>query len=158
MALREWEAAKKDRASAHFFSVSGLVLSVAGVFSGARKTISSADFFTFVKKRTKIPADPQNLSEINHFIQERRASLKSSILGQDQMVDTTLSIYRNLLLPSGDKPQVVALMGPTGVGKTYLAESVAESLFGGKHRFFKIDGAAYSDESVSLTGLLGDLS
>jgi ATP-dependent Clp protease ATP-binding subunit ClpA len=120
-----------------------------------QKTISASDFFSFVKRRTKIPADPQNLTEINQFVQDRKNELKASILGQDKMVDTTLSIYRNLLLSSGDKPQVVALMGPTGVGKTYLAESMAETLFGGKHRFFKIDGAAFSDRSTSLSGLLG---
>ncbi len=120
-----------------------------------QKTIAASDFFGFVKRRTKIPADPQNLTEINQFVQDRRNDLKASILGQEQMVDTTLSIYRNLLLSSGDKPQVVTLMGPTGVGKTYLAESMAESLFGGKHRFFKIDGAAFSDRGTSLTGLLG---
>lgn len=120
-----------------------------------QKSVSATDFFSFVKRRTKIPADPQNLSEINQFVEARKDELKSSILGQDKMVDTTLSLYRNLLLSSGDKPQVVALMGPTGVGKTYLAESMAEVLFGGKHRFFKIDGAAFSDRSTSLSGLLG---
>ena len=120
-----------------------------------QKSVSTNDFFSFIKRRTQIPADPQNLSEINKFIEDRKEALKTSILGQEQMVDTTLSIYRNLLLSSGDKPQVVTLMGPTGVGKTYLAESMAESLFGGKHRFFKIDGAAFSDRSTSLTGLLG---
>ncbi len=120
-----------------------------------QKSISATDFFSFVKRRTKIPADPQNLSEINQFVQDRKNELNGSILGQDQMVETTLSIYRNLLLSSGDKPQVVALMGPTGVGKTYLAESMADVLFGGKHRFFKIDGAAFSDRSTSLSGLLG---
>ena len=120
-----------------------------------QRDISANDFFGFIKRRTKIPADPQNLDEINQFVAAKKADLKAHILGQDPMIDTTLSVYRNLLLSSGDKPQTIMLMGPTGVGKTHLAESVAEALFGGKHRFFKIDGAAFSDRSTSLTGLLG---
>ncbi len=120
-----------------------------------RRTVSASDFFTFVKRRTQIPADPQNLAEINQFIEDRKAQLKTSILGQDKMVDTVLALYRNLLLSSGEKPQTAILLGPTGVGKTFLAESIAEVLFGGKHRFFKIDGAAFSDRSTSLSGLLG---
>lgn len=40
MNLREGDIIKRDKASAHLFSVSGLVLSVAGVFSGAQKTVS----------------------------------------------------------------------------------------------------------------------
>jgi ATP-dependent Clp protease ATP-binding subunit ClpC len=119
------------------------------------RNITAADLFTFIKKRTKIPADPQNLEDINHFLNDKKSLLKGTIIGQEAMIDTTLSVYRNLLLSSGDRPEVIALMGPTGVGKTYLAENIAEALFGGKQRFFKIDGSAFADEGTSLTGLLG---
>ena len=91
--------------------------------------------FDFIAKRTGLPANPRNIEEINDFVASRALLLKKSILGQDEMIDSTLSVYRNLLLSAGDKPQVTMLMGPTGVGKTYLAESLAESFFGGKHRF-----------------------
>ncbi|OFZ30099.1 MAG: hypothetical protein A2622_09610 [Bdellovibrionales bacterium RIFCSPHIGHO2_01_FULL_40_29] len=122
------------------------------------KKIATADFFKFVKDRTKIPANPQDLNEINSFMKEKESILKSRILGQDRMVESTLSVYRNLLLSGGDKPQVIMLMGSTGVGKTYLAESVAQALFGGEHRFFKIDGSAYATKvngSSPLSSLLG---
>ncbi|MBU4245417.1 MAG: hypothetical protein ABIF85_05730 [Nanoarchaeota archaeon] len=43
MTLREGGIIKKDKSSMQLFSVSGLVLSVAGVFSGAQKTVSVTD-------------------------------------------------------------------------------------------------------------------
>jgi|GEM_PF-1172901 len=42
MNLREGKTIKKDKASANLFSVSGIVLSVAGIFSGSKKTVSVA--------------------------------------------------------------------------------------------------------------------
>ena len=113
------------------------------------------DFYEFVQTKTKLPANPRDLESINQFIKTKTAELKGFVLNQERLIDDLMGRFRSLLLSSGEKPESAVLLGPTGIGKTFLAEQFAEVVLGGKGRFFTIDGAAYADRSVSLSGLLG---
>jgi ATP-dependent Clp protease ATP-binding subunit ClpC len=71
-------------------------------------------------------------------------------------------VARRLVLNKGplkdgfDRPDGVLLfLGPTGVGKTELAKSVAEFLFGDEKKMVRVDMSEYQDGAVSVDKLIG---
>jgi ATP-dependent Clp protease ATP-binding subunit ClpC len=50
---------------------------------------------------------------------------------------------------------VLLFLGPTGVGKTELAKSVAEFLFGDEKKMVRVDMSEYQDGAVSVDKLIG---
>jgi ATP-dependent Clp protease ATP-binding subunit ClpA len=72
------------------------------------------------------------------------------------------SVARRLVLNKGplkdgfDRPDGVLLfLGPTGVGKTELAKSVAEFLFGDESKMIRVDMSEYQDGAVAVDKLIG---
>ena len=84
-------------------------------------------------------------------IEER---LQQRVIGQRNAID---AVARRLVLNKGplkdgfDRPDGVLLfLGPTGVGKTELAKSVADLLFGDEKKMIRVDMSEYQDGSVSV--------
>ena len=83
----------------------------------------------------------------------------SRVVGQRQAID---AVARRLVLNKGplkdgfDRPDGVLLfLGPTGVGKTELAKSVAEFLFGDEKKMIRVDMSEYQDGAVAVDKLIG---
>ena len=84
-------------------------------------------------------------------------SLKEKVIGQDQAVEEiTHAIQRARVgLKEEGKPiGSFIFVGPTGVGKTYLAKSLAEELFGDEESMIRIDMSEYM-EKHSVSKLIG---
>lgn len=84
-------------------------------------------------------------------------NLKSVVIGQDeaikQLVSTVFVSYsglRDVRLPRG----VFLFAGPSGVGKTQLAQSLAEFLYGSRRALIRIDMSEYS-ERWNISRLVG---
>lgn len=93
----------------------------------------------------------------NERLRFMREALKEKIVGQDHSVDKIVrSIQRNRTgLKDPNRPiGSFIFLGPTGVGKTYLAKLLAEFLFDSKDALIRIDMSEYM-EKFSISRLVG---
>ena len=85
------------------------------------------------------------------------AFLRNRIVGQDAAIEAVTEIYQMFLvgMTPPDRPiGNLLFLGPTGSGKTYLVEVVAEMLFGDRHAFIKVDCAEFQ-EHHEIAKLIG---
>lgn len=85
------------------------------------------------------------------------AELKGRVVGQDEAVDKVVkSIQRNRVgLKDPNRPiGSFIFLGPTGVGKTYLAQSLAEFLFDSSDAIIRVDMSEYM-EKFAVSRLIG---
>ena len=83
--------------------------------------------------------------------------LKGAVIGQDKAIDKMVkAIQRNRVgLKEPNHPiGVFMFLGPTGVGKTYLAKKLAEFMFGSSEALIRIDMSEYT-ESFNTSRLIG---
>ncbi len=83
--------------------------------------------------------------------------LRSRVVGQDTAIEAVTEIYQMFLvgMTPPDRPiGNLLFLGPTGSGKTYLVEVVAEALFGNRHAFIKVDCAEFQ-EHHEIAKLIG---
>ena len=88
------------------------------------------------------------------------SNIKKRVIGQDEAVEAIVESLKRAHtdIRNPNKPIGVFLfMGPTGVGKTYLAKVVAEEYFGGDDDMIRIDMSEYQDIS-SIDKFLGETS
>ena len=84
-------------------------------------------------------------------------NLKHKVIAQDNAINKMVkTILRNRVgLRDPNHPiGVFMFLGPTGVGKTYLAQKLAEELFGSKDSLIRIDMSEFS-ESFNTSRLVG---
>ena len=125
--------------------------------TGRKKAeVSAEDIATVVSKMTGIPVNKVAESEGNRIV-KMRARLKGRIIGQDEAIETVVrAIQRNRAgLKDPNRPIGTFLFfGPTGVGKTQLARSLAEYLFDSEENLIRIDMSEYM-EKFSVSRLIG---
>lgn len=123
---------------------------------GHRETITEADVANVVSIMSGIPA--QRISESEGCVLKNLGSrLKSVVVAQDDAIGKIVrSIQRNRLgLKDPNRPiGVFMFLGSTGVGKTYLAQTLAELMFGTKDALIRIDMSEYS-EKFNTSRLVG---
>ena len=123
---------------------------------GQRETVDSADVANVVSTMTGIPL--QRISEKGSDRLRRLGEcLNNSVIAQEKAINKVVrSIQRNRLgLGSHNRPiGVFMFLGPTGVGKTYLAQRLAEEMFGTKDAMIRIDMSEYS-EKFNTSRLVG---
>jgi len=80
--------------------------------------------------------------------------LRRRIIGQDKAVDTVVKAIQRSRLGLRDPKRPIGtffFLGQTGVGKTYLAQCLAEELFGSKDALIRFDMSEYMEKhTVSL--------
>lgn len=123
---------------------------------GHRETITEADVANVVSIMSGIPV--QRISESEDCVLKNLGNrLKSVVVAQDDAIGKIVrSIQRNRLgLKDPNRPiGVFMFLGSTGVGKTYLAQTLAELMFGTKDALIRIDMSEYS-EKFNTSRLVG---
>lgn len=123
---------------------------------GHRETITEADVANVVSIMSGIPV--QRISESEGCVLNNLGNrLKSVVVAQDDAIGKIVrSIQRNRLgLKDPNRPiGVFMFLGSTGVGKTYLAQTLAELMFGTKDALIRIDMSEYS-EKFNTSRLVG---
>ena len=109
-----------------------------------------------VAKITGVPVQKVAASEGQKLI-ALKGILQDSVIGQDKAIEKVVrAIQRNRIgLKDPQKPIGTFLfLGPTGVGKTYLAKRLAEEMFSAKDSLIRIDMSEYM-EKYSVSRLIG---
>lgn len=110
--------------------------------------INEEDVAEIISMMTDIPVAKLSHDETNRILQIEN-EIKKTIIGQDEPVFLiSNSIRRSRAgISSPDRPIGSFLfLGPTGVGKTLLAKTLAEFLFGTKESLIRIDMSDYMEK------------
>lgn len=121
-----------------------------------REEITEQDVADVVSIMTGVPV--QRMAEEEGIrIKGMAAQLKSLVIAQDSAIDKMVkAIQRNRVGLKEKNHPIGAFMflGPTGVGKTYLAKKLAEFMFGSEDALIRVDMSEYT-ESFNVSRLIG---
>ena len=121
-----------------------------------REEITEQDVADVVSMMTGVPV--QRMAEEEGIrIKGMAAQLKSLVIAQDSAIDKMVkAIQRNRVGLKEKNHPIGAFMflGPTGVGKTYLAKKLAEFMFGSEDALIRVDMSEYT-ESFNVSRLIG---
>ena len=121
-----------------------------------RQIVNETNIAEVVAMMTGVPVQRIAQSESAKLLKMQEA-LKEKIINQDEAISKIVkSIQRNRAgLKDPNRPIGTFLfLGPTGVGKTHLAKSLAENLFGSKDALIRIDMSEYM-EKFAVSRLVG---
>ena len=119
------------------------------------KQLTIQDIANVIENWTKIPVNKITEKETQKLL-NLETNLHKRIIGQDEAVNSVArAIRRNRAgLKSTKRPPSFIFVGPTGVGKTELAKSLAYEMFGNEDSIIRIDMSEYM-ESHSTSKLIG---
>ena len=119
------------------------------------KNLTVQDIAEVIENWTKIPVKKITEAETQKLL-NLEDNLHKRIIGQnDAVAAVSRAIRRNRAgLKSTKKPPSFIFVGPTGVGKTELAKSLAYEMFGNENSIIRIDMSEYM-ESHSTSKLIG---
>ncbi len=115
--------------------------------------IQTEDVANVVSLMSGVPVERLAQAE-NERLRTMAETIMQRVVGQDAAVQTVVrSIQRSRVgLKDPNRPIGTFLfLGPTGVGKTYLAQCLAEEMFGSREALIRIDMSEYMEKhAVSL--------
>ena len=121
-----------------------------------RQVVDAEQVAEVVSMMTGVPA--QRMAEQEGIrLKGMAQELKNAVIAQDKAIDKMVkAIQRNRVgLKDPNHPiGVFMFLGPTGVGKTYLAKKLAEFMFGSPDALIRIDMSEYT-ESFNTSRLIG---
>lgn len=119
---------------------------------GTRDEITENDVTEVVSMITGVPV--QRMAEAESARLKNMANdLKAVVVAQDKAIEKMVkAIQRNRVGLKEKNHPIGAFMflGPTGVGKTYLAKKLAEHMFGSSDALIRVDMSEYSESLIRL--------
>jgi ATP-dependent Clp protease ATP-binding subunit ClpC len=118
--------------------------------------VSVDDVYVIISEMTGVPISKLDSKETQKLL-NFETLLGEKVIGQDEAVLTiSKSIRRNRVgIKDANKPiGSFIFLGSTGVGKTYLAKTLAEFLFGDPEKIIRIDMSEYMDRH-NVSKLIG---
>lgn len=123
---------------------------------GVNTLVSGEDIAKIVTEQTKITVTAMTGDEQQKLL-HLEDELHRRVVGQDEAVKAVANALRRARAELRDTKRPIAnllFLGPTGVGKTELAKTVAASYFGSEEAMIRLDMSEYQDVS-SINRLLG---
>ena len=115
---------------------------------GLKKHVAVDDICKIIASITGIPLEQLDSNEAGRLL-KMEDHLHKNVIGQDEAIKVLSSAIRRSRagVSSPDRPLgSFIFLGPTGVGKTQLAKSLAEFLFGSKDALIRIDMSDYMEK------------
>ncbi|MBQ6965689.1 MAG: ATP-dependent Clp protease ATP-binding subunit [Bacteroidaceae bacterium] len=131
---RQWEATLEDK----------------------RQKVSADDVAHTVSMMTGIPVSKMANAE-GIRMKGMRQELKNNVIAQDAAVDKLVNAIQRSRVGLKDPNRPIGtfmFLGPTGVGKTFLAKKLAEHMFGSADALIRIDMSEYM-EKFTVSRLVG---
>ena len=118
--------------------------------------VSVDDVYSVVSEMTGVPINKLDTKETTNLLNMEK-TLSAKVIGQDEAISSiSKAIRRNRVgIKDVNKPigSFISL-GSTGVGKTFLAKSLAENLFGDPEKIIRVDMSEYM-ERHNVSRLIG---
>ena len=114
----------------------------------SKKHVTVDDVCQIISSITGIPLEQLDSNESNRLL-HMEDELHKSVIGQDEAVKLLSGAIRRSRsgVSSGDRPMgSFIFLGPTGVGKTQLAKTLAKFLFGTEDALIRIDMSDYMEK------------
>ena len=121
-----------------------------------RQTVTAEEVADVVSMMTGVPVQ-RMAQEEGIRLRGMAQELKNQVIAQDKAIDKMVkAIQRNRVGLKDPNHPIGAFMflGPTGVGKTYLAKKLAEFMFGSADALIRVDMSEYT-ESFNVSRLIG---
>ncbi|MBE9529307.1 MAG: ATP-dependent Clp protease ATP-binding subunit, partial [Proteobacteria bacterium] len=122
------------------------------------ESVKTSDVIEVISQETKIPKDMIS-RDTNTRFGNMESELESRLVGQKEAIEALakrLRLNKGPLKENFSKPDgVLMFLGPTGVGKTELAKSLAEFLFGDEKKIIRLDMSEYKDSGIAVDKLIG---
>lgn len=122
----------------------------------SRQKVTDKDVAGVVSRMSGVPVQRMEKGETLR-LRDMGSELKKRVIGQDRAIEKLVkAIQRNRVGLKDPNHPIGAFMflGPTGVGKTYLAKCLVEIMFGSKDSIIRIDMSEYT-ESFNVSRLIG---
>ncbi len=113
-----------------------------------RVIVDVEDIAEIISKQTGIPLSRLTAQETEKILHMQEI-LKKTIVGQNDALDTVCKALRRSRADIKDPNRPIGsflFLGPTGVGKSLLAKSLAIELFGGKNALIQVDMTEYMEK------------
>ena len=152
----ELAASYRDRQAELENSLASMQLKWEKGEDSARTEIGEDEVAQVVSMMTGVPVQRMQQAE-GIRLRDMAANLKKEVIAQDPAIDKMVkAIQRNRVGLRDPNHPIGAFMflGPTGVGKTYLAKKLAEYMFGSADNLIRIDMSEYT-ESFNTSRLIG---
>ena len=114
-------------------------------------TIGEEDIMTVVAKWTGVPLSRMEEQETQRLL-HMEEDMKAKVIGQDEAVAAISKALRRSRADLKDPRRPIGsfiFLGPTGVGKTYLARNLAEFMFGDADALIQLDMSEYMEKFTS---------
>lgn len=118
-----------------------------------RREVTEADVARVVSQMSGVPVQRVAQAE-GEQLRQMASTLQQRVIGQDEAVKKVVKAIQRSRMGLRDPRKPIGtffLLGPTGVGKTHLAQCLAEEMFGSRNAIIRFDMSEYMEKhTVSL--------
>lgn len=120
-------------------------------------SITLDDVASSISKISRVPIDSIRKTD-REKLREMKKSLESKVIGQQNAIDTVTNVInQNVLGLRADHRRPLGsflLVGPSGVGKSFICKELANTFYGSEDNLIRIDGNTLKDDT-SANSLIG---